>query len=134
MGNSLDSRSSKITQSSFEDYRAFEIKSNTNLIDASNNFWSILNKLNTERNLKDQSVKEEFNYLKSEFQTECIYAPGVFGSIFSIKGKDTNLGYVKRNFRQMNMAVYDIEYFPPILDHPHRDISLSKVSIQSNRN
>ncbi len=127
MNNNLDTISTEIDRNNFEDYK---IKSNTNLDDASNNFWSLLD---TKKNLNDQSLKEDSYYITAEFQTNRIYVPGIFGSIYSIMCKDANLDCAKTNFKWMNMAVNDIEYYPPLLDHPHR-YSLSKISIQSNCN
>ena len=125
--NSLDSRSSKITQNSFEDYILFENITNPDRISI---FWSIYDK----KNLKDQSlIKEDSNYIKTNFQGRCIYAPGIFGSSFSIMPEEANLNFIKRNFKRMNISVYDIKYFAPIVDRPHMH-SLSKASVCSNYN
>ena len=112
MNNSnLDTISNKIDRSSFEEYKQFE--SESNLDEASNNFWSILDKLDAEKNLKNQSSKDP-NCIRLGFLTGHISAPGKFSS-HDLLDEYYQLDRIKRNFKTMNIR-NDVIHYPPMLD------------------
>ena len=68
--SSLGSISSRIDRRSFEDYRHFETKSNANLNDTSNNFWSLLDYIDAaHNNLECKSTKVGSDEIKKQFET-----------------------------------------------------------------